>query len=236
MAAEKLCSVDGCGKRRHAHGFCANHNYRFTAHGDPLAGRRGASHGAPLKWLKDNAKHSGDDCLPWPFEISRWGYGTVKVDGVRRVASRLMCEIVHGAPVHDRLDAAHSCNNRACCNPKHLRWATRRENNLDMHDAGTAMRGEKVVFAKLSEAEVVEILALGGTTTQAEIAERYRVRSSTISRILSGKRWGWLKNGNNIHRSNGGLCDTDQRADGIGRKAKRARRSRACAEGQGFSG
>lgn len=227
MATEKVCAVEGCSKQHHANGFCANHNYRFTAHGDPLGGRRGSAHGAPIRWLTDNAGHTGDGCLEWPFELSRWGYGTIKLDGVRRVASRVMCEIAHGLPHDHRMDAAHSCNNRACCNPRHLRWATRSENNLDMHDAGTAMRGEKVVFAKLTEADVREILALAGSATHAEIAEQYQVNSSTISRILSGKRWGWLKNGNDLHRADGSVFQPHKRADGVGNQAIRPRRGGA---------
>jgi hypothetical protein len=38
MATSRICSVDGCGKPHHAHGYCAVHAARFARLGDPLAG------------------------------------------------------------------------------------------------------------------------------------------------------------------------------------------------------
>jgi hypothetical protein len=35
-----ICSVEGCERRRWAHGLCRNHGARLKAHGDPLGGRR----------------------------------------------------------------------------------------------------------------------------------------------------------------------------------------------------
>lgn len=208
MADARICAVDGCDKKKHAHGYCARHAYHFKAHGDPLGGRKGSSPGEPLRWLLSHVDLNSDKCLVWPFEVSRWGYGTIKHNGQKRVASRVMCELAHGAPSQRNMDAAHRCNNRKCCNPKHLRWATRSENNLDMHGAGTAMRGEKVVFAKLTEAEVLEIRRIGASKPQREIALQFGVRASAVSRILSGKRWGWLTDGQDVRGPSGRFPQT----------------------------
>lgn len=35
-----ICSIEGCGKKRVAHGFCAMHRRRFKTHGDPLYVRK----------------------------------------------------------------------------------------------------------------------------------------------------------------------------------------------------
>lgn len=193
MAKHKICAVEGCGNPHHARGFCGKHNYKFVKYGDPLAGRTSASPGEPLRWIEQNAGHDGDGCLPWPFEVARCGYGVVKHNGKKRVASRVMCEFAHGLPPSQGLDAAHSCHNPPCCNPKHLRWATRRENNDDKIENGTAMRGEKVVFAKLTERAVLEIRALDGVVAQQDIAEKFGVNATAVSRIINRKRWGWLE-------------------------------------------
>ncbi len=195
MAEKKICGVEGCGNPQHARGYCGKHNYKFVKYGDPLAGRRGASPGEPLRWIEAHVGHQDDGCLLWPFEIGRTGYGTVRHKDKRRVASRVMCEMAHGAPNDPAMDAAHSCHNPPCCNPRHLRWATRSENNLDMAENGTAMRGEKVVFSKLTEADIHEIRSLEGTMRQQDIADRFGVNATAVSRILSGKRWGWLNHG-----------------------------------------
>ncbi len=42
---------------------------------------------------------------------------------------RLVCHAIHGAPpAPEGWDAAHSCGNRACCNPAHLSWQTWQQN------------------------------------------------------------------------------------------------------------
>ncbi len=85
MANSRICAVDGCGKKLHSRDYCGAHYYKFKVHGDPLGGRRGASPGAPFKWLNQNKDYAGDACLIWPFERTRWGYGTIKRDGKKRV-------------------------------------------------------------------------------------------------------------------------------------------------------
>src|SRR5690554_2084974 len=123
MAEIKLCAVEGCGKPVHARGYCGKHNYKFVRYGDPLAGRESASPGEPARWVLEAANYCGDDCLPWPFEMNkRTGYGSIKVEGVRVPASRMVCIVAHGEPPSTKHDAAHSCGVRSCCNPRHLSW------------------------------------------------------------------------------------------------------------------
>ena len=188
----KTCIVDGCENKRHVKiGYCGKHYYKFKTHGDPLGGRRGASPGAPLKWIQENANYQGEDCLTWPFEIGRYGYGSVKHNGKRRVASRVMCEFAHGLPPEEGMDAAHSCGNgsKGCMNPRHLSWKTRAENNKDKIAHGTHRQGESINFAKLTEDQVKFIIEAKGKYLQRELAEMFGVADSCISRIQSGKRW-----------------------------------------------
>lgn len=193
-ADTRRCGAKGCNEPLHAHGYCGRHAYKFRAHGDPLGGRRGSSPGEPLRWVTEHVDHQGDDCLMWPFEIANNGYGVVRHDGKKRVASRVMCEAAHGLPPANDYDAAHSCGNghQGCMNPRHLSWKTRKDNVADAIDHGTWNHGEKVPSAKLTEADVREIRRIGTTQTQAALAERFGVRDNTISRILARKRWGWL--------------------------------------------
>lgn len=206
MATGRICAVDGCGNKYHAHGYCARHNYKFVTYGDPLAGRTSASPGEPLRWIEENAGHQGDECLPWPFECSHWGYGVVKHNGQKRVASRVMCERAHGPAPSPKWDAAHSCHNPPCCNPQHLRWATRRENNDDKIENGTVHRGERTGVAKLTEAGVIEIRRLAGTVLQQDLAERFGVTQTVISRVINRKRWGWVSDGSEL-RGDGSPVD-----------------------------
>ena len=194
MAAKRLCAVEGCGKPYHAYGYCSRHAYHFKVHGDPLGGRRGASPGEPQRWIKENASYQGDDCLIWPFERTRHGYGTVRQNGKKRVASRVMCEEAHGEAPSPKHEACHSCGrgDHGCMTPKHLRWGTKFDNSADRIAHGTWIHGETVPASKLTRDQVIEIAALKGTMTQRQIAEKFGVGVGAVGHIHAAERWKWL--------------------------------------------
>lgn len=72
-----------------------------------------------------------DQCILWPFNIHPSGYPTTSLDGVGMRVHRHVCEKSHGQPARPELHAAHNCGVKACINPKHLRWATAKENEAD---------------------------------------------------------------------------------------------------------
>jgi len=187
----KICAVDECDNPKHAGIYCAKHYYRFKTHGDPLGGRRGASPGEPLRWIYEHAKYQGDDCLSWPYQLSRYGYGVVRVDGKSRVASRVMCEIAHGLPTSQSLDAAHSCGNghKGCMNPNHLSWKTRSQNNADKLAHGTHRQGEAVHSSKITEAQAEQIILMRGKMKQREIAAALGISANIVRKIHSGTHW-----------------------------------------------
>lgn len=91
------------------------------------------------------------------------------------------------SPQHD---AAHSCHNRGCVNPRHLRWATKIENQHDRIGNDTHIRGRKNPNAKLSEADVLAIRSSIDTTRS--LAGRFSITPSTVNDIRSGRAWAWL--------------------------------------------
>ena len=100
------------------------------------AGR--ADYGSVPVFVRDVAvPFDGDGCLLWPFQISTTGYGRLEVNGKKKIASRYVCELAHGEPPTRQHEAAHSCGNSKCVNPKHLRWATHTENEADKLVHGT---------------------------------------------------------------------------------------------------
>jgi len=76
--------------------------------------------------------------------------------------------------------------------PENLRWATHRDNQMDMRAHGTMQDGEKSITAKLTEeivAEIRRLVATGPRGTQRRLSERYGISHAQMSRIVSGKRW-----------------------------------------------
>jgi len=75
-------------------------------------------------------------------------------------------------------DILHNCFNSSCANPLHLRAGTRQENNQDK-DKG-----------KLNKNDIYEIRKrlFNGETFQS-IANIFKVSSSSISDIKTGKKW-----------------------------------------------
>lgn len=191
MAAKPLCSIPGCDKPVSSLGMCSAHLGRFRRHGDPLAGR--TFHGEPEKFYQESLAYEGDDCLLWPFWLSQDGYGRWYTRGRKRFVSRLICEEVYGPPPSPQHETAHSCVNRACINPRHLRWATHVENCADKFEHGTAPLGEKHANAKLTDSQVRAIKALGPHDGHRQVAERYGVSRDNIYKIRTGRAWAWIE-------------------------------------------
>lgn len=156
-----------------------------------------AKWGEALAWARDAARYTGDDCLLWPFRATIDGYGILGGSGRTMRATRYVCEIAHGKPPMEHMDCAHSCHTPACCNPRHLRWATRAENEADKRLNGTDNRGERHGKTTLTASDVLAIRAARRAGVRnAELARRYSITRGSISNIMSGFSWAWLEGEN----------------------------------------
>lgn len=142
--------------------------------------------GEAHKFLVDHVNHQGEACLIWPFSLTR-GYGALSHLGRRGYAHRFMCELAHGEPPSDVHEAAHSCGNNSCVNPRHLSWKTPAENMLDCREHGTHIRSRYGNTGKITAVEAAEIRALRGVKTLWEIAGQFGVSESTVSNIWVGR-------------------------------------------------
>jgi len=183
------CSVDRCKMpRKGMSEFCSNHLYRFKKHGNPLSGR--TPPGEPLEYFKNVAlNYEGDDCLLWPYARNSAGYAHVSVDGKNKLVHRLACIAEYGYPTDEDQQAAHSCGNGniGCCNKKHVRWATPKENGEDTVLHGRSQRGEKHYASKLTVDAVVHIRSSG--MTNIELAQLYGVERTNIVAVRKMKSW-----------------------------------------------
>jgi len=82
----------------------------------------------------------------------------------------------HGAVV------MHTCDNRLCCNPRHLRLGSQADNVRDMDVKGRRVTappvGEKHHMSKLTDQDVIDIRLSG--ESDVELAKKYGMTSEAI--------------------------------------------------------
>ena len=188
------CSVEDCPREALKRNLCEAHYCKFRRNGT-LKCKPIAEKGKPLKWLLSHASYADEACLVWPFFRDNEGYGRTRLNGVSMYASRAMCIIANGSPPFSEAHAAHVCGNghEGCVNPRHLYWATSKQNNDDRRKHGTMPVGEKAGQSKLTEDQVLSIHA--ARVPASVLAKKYGVTEATVYAILGGKTWSWLTGG-----------------------------------------
>lgn len=124
MSKPRQCSVETCDRSAHGRGLCSNHWYRWSKHGDPLAGRPYCA--TPEEALRTRVKRDGE-CLTWTGARHSTGYGVIRTGGKSGAAHRVAFEIASG-PIPEGMQVDHTCWNYLCVNPEHLRLATGEQN------------------------------------------------------------------------------------------------------------
>jgi hypothetical protein len=182
MAKSLLCSVEGCGKNASKREWCAAHYKRWLRHSDPLV-RTKAAHFEPLGFAIAAAKMETDDCVIWPFALNAAGYGVATFEGRQRRATHVVLKLLGILPPTPSHEVAHLpvvCHNRACVNPRHLRWATRKENVDDRRLDGTHGRAP----VKLTQDQVTMIR--DSSLSSRDLAACLPVTDRTIRKIRQG--------------------------------------------------
>jgi len=83
-----------------------------------------------LMVLKDKITRDPEtNCWNWN-KSTREGYGQITIDGVHWTTHRYVATIIFGVIPEGHV-VRHSCDNRLCCNPGHLRLGTHKDNWKD---------------------------------------------------------------------------------------------------------
>lgn len=130
---------------------------------------------------------ASDECWLWLGTISKTtGYGrySANVD-----AHRVAYEVAHG-PIPKGMHVLHSCDNRPCCNPGHLRAGTRLDNMADMRNRRRSLTSVRNSQNKLTVAEADLVRQLRGVMTCTEVGLLFKISRSQVSRIQTGKKRG----------------------------------------------
>lgn len=150
--------------------------------------KKRAPRGDLMKFYRAALESQTDDCILWPYHCSLSSgnyYPRITISKKTYRVNRLVCKHVHGQP-GDGEQAAHSCDEPRCINPRHLSWKTNQENQND--------RAGKREGAKLSESDVRDVRQLRKSGVKlADLSDRYGVATSTISEACSRKYYAWVE-------------------------------------------
>ena len=157
-------------------------------------------------WSKVDRSGGPAACWPWTAGRSPYGYGKFQIGPnggqTTLVSSRVALALKTGRMRPSTIHARHwKCDNPPCCNPRHLKWGTPKQNRHDTVRKGREPRGEDKSIAKLTNAAVRRIRrvwAADKATTHGplvrKLAARYGVRPITVYAAASGRHnWKWLR-------------------------------------------
>jgi hypothetical protein len=135
----------------------------------------------------------GPSCWDWQASKMNSGYGQFGILGKMRQAHRVSYEL-HVGPIPDGMSILHSCDNKICVNPAHLRAGTRAENLKEAYErkrrAVPDLRGEKHPGAQITASDAMRMRDLRTTgMTVAAIAKRYGVKRSLVSDVVNKRTW-----------------------------------------------
>lgn len=166
--------------------------------------RNGRSVRLPLGeryWSRVIRPDDADACWGWIGARHEFGYGIMGGETWRSNAyAHRVSWVLHFGPIPRGRMVLHRCDNPPCSNPRHLFLGTAKDN---WHDAVAKRRtfpqqhpelmprGERNGFAKLTEAQVVDVLErfVAGGVTKAELAREYGVTPRVIFLIVTGQAW-----------------------------------------------
>ena len=149
-------------------------------------------------WSKVNR---GDSDACWPFTGARYPppllpYGQFSIRGRQQRAHRVAWRLTRGA-ISAGMQVLHRCDNPPCCNPVHLYLGTHADNMRDRNERERTHKhpGELSAMSKLRDAQVREIRAVyrRGGIKQSDLGARYGIDQSTVSNIITGKRWSHIQ-------------------------------------------
>lgn len=147
-------------------------------------------------WLKVDKKDQ-NNCWNWTACRDNHGYGNFRIGGRSGAAEK--AHRVAAALSFEDFDAKshylHSCDNRSCCNPLHLRKGTHKENMKDMVDRNrnrSPRIGNGVIKIGIGlYPKIIELIESG--KSKSEVARTFNVTPTRIRQIVNG-----VKNGKEI--------------------------------------
>lgn len=136
-------------------------------------------------WIYVDRSAGPNSCWPWKGALSH-GYGAFHI-GLSRSSMMLANRISYALKTGLLPEAVcHHCDNRACCNPKHLFGGTRADNNHDkeMKGRGGDRSGPRFSRRKIPKDQIESIRKAYPQEKQKDLAIRFNVSPRVIAKVV----------------------------------------------------
>lgn len=131
-------------------------------------------------WAKVD-RRGDDECWRWTGAKGSGGYGNWNALG-RYVTAHSFAYQLAGREIPAGMVVCHSCDNRLCCNPKHLWAGTYAQNSADM-----VLKNRARPKRKLTEAQAKSIKY--SNEPSPKVAAKLNISASLVRRIRRGEAW-----------------------------------------------
>ena len=191
-----LCIIKGCDKEQYCSFLCSTHYNRVRTTGNVGPSKYSRADMEERFWRQVDKK-SDDECWNWKNSVMSTGYAKITTGGRngKQIGAHRYSWELHNGPIpkgsgkHGTV-VMHTCDNRKCVNPKHLRLGTQKDNVDDMdvkqRRINAQPAGQKHGNAKFTDDQVREIRV--SPLNNAELGRIYGVPRQTI-RYLRKSGW-----------------------------------------------
>lgn len=136
----------------------------------------------------------GSRCWKWTASKYRNGYGQFVIRGEKRTPAHRTAFRIACGKIPDGMCVLHHCDNRACVRPSHLFLGTKLDNARDAKRKHRTAWGTRSGSAKLNRVKILRIRRLFSQgKTQCELARRFGVTQTCISKITRAANWHHLE-------------------------------------------
>lgn len=192
------CKVPNCQKNIFSSSLCSKHYNRLRTTGTVEDGPRARASFEERFWrqvdvLDDNS------CWNWNGKSLIRGYGVIGLGGRKRgkILSHRASWIIANGEIptnqseHHGFVVMHTCDNRLCCNPKHLKLGTQRDNVQDMINKNRGstpdLKGEKHPNSRFTEDDIKYIRS--SKKTNADLGREFSCARQVIGNIRNRISW-----------------------------------------------
>lgn len=144
------------------------------------------------RFLKKTVRQG--DCLIWKGGKGNSGYGTFFLNGKNRNSHRVSYQLHHGEIPTGKV-VMHTCDNRLCVEPAHLRLGTHAENSADMlsksrHRVPTGCEHPNAKITPEIAAEIRRrYKPYSRTDGSSALAREFGLSQPAVHTLIRGETW-----------------------------------------------